>query len=129
MYVDSFFRYLTVQFVRFFWKRESNQKAEILRKVDYPLELDVYDFCSDELKLKLQTPRQVLRDAESAMFGLKVQVKTSSSQNIEAVSWQVVARKAGPDLSYPFLHVHLLLDLFLDEAEHGRVPREDRREN
>ncbi|KAI4962843.1 hypothetical protein ZWY2020_025251, partial [Hordeum vulgare] len=79
-------RYLTVQFVRFFWKRESNQKAKILRKVDYPLELDVYDFCSDELKLKLQTPRQVLRDAESAKFGLKVQVKTSSSQNIEGSS-------------------------------------------
>ncbi|VAH76477.1 unnamed protein product [Triticum turgidum subsp. durum] len=66
--------------------RESNQKAKILRKVDYPLELDVYDFCSDELKLKLQTPRQVLRDAESARFGLKVEVKTSSSQNIEGSS-------------------------------------------
>ncbi|KAI5001086.1 hypothetical protein ZWY2020_011045 [Hordeum vulgare] len=84
--INEFPRYLTVQFVRFFWKRESNQKAEILRKVDYPLELDVYDFCSDELKLKLQTPRQVLRDAESAKFGLKVQVKTSSSQNIEGSS-------------------------------------------
>ncbi|VAH60939.1 unnamed protein product [Triticum turgidum subsp. durum] len=66
--------------------RESNQKAKILRKVDYPLELDVYDFCSDELKLKLQTPRQVLRDAESAKFGLKVEVKTSRTQNIEGSS-------------------------------------------
>lgn len=26
-------RYLTVQFVRFFWKRESNQKAKILRVI------------------------------------------------------------------------------------------------
>ncbi|KAH0665416.1 hypothetical protein KY285_026622 [Solanum tuberosum] len=39
-------RYLTIQFVCFFWKRESNQKAKILRKVDYPLSLDVYDLCS-----------------------------------------------------------------------------------
>jgi len=30
------------------------------QKVDYPLELDVYEFCSDELKQKLQAPRQVL---------------------------------------------------------------------
>lgn len=30
-YANSVFRYLTVQFVRFFWKRESNQKAKILR--------------------------------------------------------------------------------------------------
>jgi len=99
----AFSRYLTVQFVRFFWKRESNQKAKILRvtftifpllfclfwgrcwvltnyplkilfviwnlfyclcawlsqKVDYPLELDVYDFCSDDLRKKLDGPRQV----------------------------------------------------------------------
>ena len=26
-------RYLTIQFVRFFWKRESNQKAKILRVI------------------------------------------------------------------------------------------------
>ncbi|CAL4949292.1 unnamed protein product [Urochloa decumbens] len=79
-------RYLTVQFVRFFWKRESNQKAKILRKVDYPLELDVYDFCSDELKQKLQAPRQMLRDAENAKFGLKTQGKASSSKENEGSS-------------------------------------------
>uniref|UniRef100_A0ACD5VGQ7 Uncharacterized protein n=1 Tax=Avena sativa TaxID=4498 RepID=A0ACD5VGQ7_AVESA len=78
--------YLTVQFVRFFWKRESNQKAKILRKVDYPLELDVYDFCSDELKQKLQAPRQVMRNAENAKFGLKVQGKTNSSKDNEGSS-------------------------------------------
>lgn len=64
-------RYLTIQFVRFFWKRESNQKAKILRKVDYPLELDVYDLCSDELRKKLEAPRQILRNAEGTKLGLK----------------------------------------------------------
>ncbi|VFQ66962.1 unnamed protein product [Cuscuta campestris] len=64
-------RYLTIQFVRFFWKRESNQKAKILRKVDYPLELDVFDLCSDDLKKKLEVPRKALRDAEGRKFGLK----------------------------------------------------------
>ncbi|XP_042447095.1 ubiquitin carboxyl-terminal hydrolase 7-like [Zingiber officinale] len=66
-------RYLTVQFVRFFWKRETNQKAKILRKVDYPLELDVYDFCSDELRQKLQAPRQALRELEDVKLGIKVE--------------------------------------------------------
>ncbi|ONM41490.1 Ubiquitin carboxyl-terminal hydrolase [Zea mays] len=79
-------RYLTVQFVRFFWKRESNQKAKILRKVDYPLELDVYEFCSDELKQKLQAPRQMLRDAENAKFGLKAQGKASGFKENEGSS-------------------------------------------
>lgn len=72
-------RYLTIQFVRFFWKRESNQKAKILRKVDYPLSLDVYDFCSEDLRKKLEGPRQVLRDAEGKKAGLKTSEKTSSS--------------------------------------------------
>ncbi|XP_008797866.1 ubiquitin carboxyl-terminal hydrolase 6 [Phoenix dactylifera] len=77
-------RYLTVQFVRFFWKRESNQKAKILRKVDYPLELDVYEFCSDELRQKLQAPRQTLRELENAKLGLKTQDKNSGSKENDA---------------------------------------------
>ncbi|KAI5016623.1 hypothetical protein ZWY2020_006474 [Hordeum vulgare] len=38
------------------------QADQSLEKVDYPLELDVYEFYSDELKLKLQTPRQEEED-------------------------------------------------------------------
>lgn len=74
-------RYLTVQFVRFFWKRESNQKAKILRKVDYPLELDVYDLCSEELRKKLEGPRQILRDEEGKKLGLKPSDKSSGSKD------------------------------------------------
>uniref|UniRef100_A0A0C9S559 Ubiquitin carboxyl-terminal hydrolase n=1 Tax=Wollemia nobilis TaxID=56998 RepID=A0A0C9S559_9CONI len=81
--VNSLPSYLTVQFVRFFWKRESNQKAKILRKVDYPLELDIFDFCSDELREKLKEPRQILRDQESVKFGLKSKDKNVGTSNAE----------------------------------------------
>ncbi|XVF74443.1 hypothetical protein PTKIN_Ptkin13bG0110800 [Pterospermum kingtungense] len=74
-------RYLTIQFVRFFWKRESNQKAKILRKVDYPLELDVYDLCSDELRKQLEVPRQNLRDEEGKKLGLKADEKSSAPKD------------------------------------------------
>ncbi|OMO66356.1 Ubiquitin [Corchorus olitorius] len=74
-------RYLTIQFVRFFWKRESNQKAKILRKVDYPLELDVYDLCSDELRKQLEGPRQILRDEEGKKLGLKANEKSSGAKD------------------------------------------------
>jgi ubiquitin carboxyl-terminal hydrolase 14 len=67
--------YLTVQFVRFFWKRESNQKAKILRKVNYPLVLDVLDFCTEELKEKLKGPRKVYREIEDAKVGIKKKEK------------------------------------------------------
>ena len=30
-----------------------------VQKVDYPLELDIYDLCSDDLKKSLEVPRQV----------------------------------------------------------------------
>ncbi|KAE8720047.1 Ubiquitin carboxyl-terminal hydrolase 7 [Hibiscus syriacus] len=73
--------YLTIHFVRFFWKRESNQKAKILRKVDYPLELDVYDLCSDELRKRLEGPRRILRDEEGKKLGLKANEKSSSSKD------------------------------------------------
>ncbi|XP_028125574.1 ubiquitin carboxyl-terminal hydrolase 6-like isoform X3 [Camellia sinensis] len=72
-------RYLTIQFVRFFWKRESNQKAKILRKVNYPLELDVYDLCSEDLRKKLEAPRRILRDEEGKKLGLKTNEKSSGS--------------------------------------------------
>ncbi|KAL6005994.1 deubiquitinating enzyme [Asimina triloba] len=50
-------------------------------KVDYPLELDVYDLCSDELRAKLQAPRKALRDAESTKLGLKVSDKNGVSKD------------------------------------------------
>ncbi|KAF7123585.1 hypothetical protein RHSIM_Rhsim12G0192600 [Rhododendron simsii] len=50
--------YLTIQFVRYFWSKESNQNAKILHKVDYPVELDVYDLCSDDLRKKLEPPHK-----------------------------------------------------------------------
>ncbi|TYJ13702.1 hypothetical protein E1A91_A10G067700v1 [Gossypium mustelinum] len=55
----------------FFWKRESSQKDKILRKVDYPLELDVYDLC----------PRQLLRDDEGKKLGSKANEKSSGSKD------------------------------------------------
>ncbi|KAL2641416.1 hypothetical protein R1flu_009003 [Riccia fluitans] len=62
-------QYLTVQFVRFFWKRDSG-KAKILRKVEYPLTLDVFEFCTEELKEKLKLPRKLLQAQEDVKVGL-----------------------------------------------------------
>jgi len=48
--------YLTVNFVRFYYKQASEAagteagKAKILKSVAYPRNLDIYEFCSEELK-------------------------------------------------------------------------------
>ncbi|KAL4870447.1 hypothetical protein BDV12DRAFT_58203 [Aspergillus spectabilis] len=55
-------KYLTVHFVRFFWKRDTQKKAKIMRKVTFPAELDVVDFCTDELKKQLVPIRDKVRD-------------------------------------------------------------------
>lgn len=55
-------KYLTVHFVRFFWKRETQRKAKIMRKVSFPDELDAVEFCTDELKSQLVPVRNKLRE-------------------------------------------------------------------
>ncbi|KAL0837658.1 hypothetical protein Bca101_089548 [Brassica carinata] len=61
--------YLTVRFMRFIWEKETSQNAKILKKVDYPLELDIYELCSEELRKKLEAPRQKLRDEKDKRLG------------------------------------------------------------
>ncbi|PQE32939.1 hypothetical protein CJF32_00001426 [Rutstroemia sp. NJR-2017a WRK4] len=55
-------KYLTVHFVRFFWKREAQKKAKIMRKVTFPRELDIVEFCTDELKQMLIPVRDKVRE-------------------------------------------------------------------
>ncbi|KAM5444543.1 deubiquitinating enzyme [Microsporum audouinii] len=55
-------KYLAVHFVRFFWKRGSQKKAKIMRKVTFPQEIDVVDFCTDELKKQLIPVRDKVRE-------------------------------------------------------------------
>ncbi|KUJ23613.1 cysteine proteinase [Mollisia scopiformis] len=55
-------KYLTVHFVRFFWKKEAQKKAKIMRKVTFPDELDVVEFCTDELKKMLIPVRDKIRE-------------------------------------------------------------------
>ncbi|CAF2078913.1 unnamed protein product [Brassica oleracea var. botrytis] len=67
--IDSLPRYLTFRFMRFIWEKETSQNAKILKKVDYPLELDIYELCSEELRKKLEAPRQKLRDEKDKRLG------------------------------------------------------------
>ncbi|KAG8745255.1 deubiquitinating enzyme [Ceratobasidium sp. 414] len=55
---------LTVHMVRFYWRREINRKAKIMRKVKFPFELDVLELLTDELQAKLQPATRKLREIE-----------------------------------------------------------------
>jgi len=45
--------YLTVQFVRFFWKKVTEKKTKIVRPVDFPMTLDLFKYCTPELQAQL----------------------------------------------------------------------------
>lgn len=58
--------YLTVQFVRFYYKEKESINAKILKDVKFPLELDVYELCSPELQERLTPMRNKFKELEDA---------------------------------------------------------------
>lgn len=54
--------YLPVHLIRFDWRRTTNVKAKIMRKVTFPLELDAIEFCTEELRKSLIPIRDKIRD-------------------------------------------------------------------
>lgn len=77
-------KYLTVQFVRFFWRRDTNKKSKILRKVAFPLQLDISDMCTDELRAKLVPARDEFRKAEDAFEEARRAARRAKFQSLEA---------------------------------------------
>lgn len=49
--------YLTIQFVRFFYKEKGSINAKVLRDVKFPMEFDAFDLCTSELQEKLAPAR------------------------------------------------------------------------
>ncbi|GAB4823352.1 hypothetical protein N2152v2_010398 [Parachlorella kessleri] len=97
--------YLTVQMVRFYYKADVQQKAKILRKVVFPLVLDVHEFCTPELKKKLEGPRLAAKEIEDRRVGLAKKQKLdekaaaaapSSSSAAPAVAATPAAPQAAP---------------------------------
>jgi ubiquitin carboxyl-terminal hydrolase 14 len=55
-------KHLPIHFVRFDWRRDTNKKAKIMRKVTFPEELDALEFCTDELRKMLVPIRDKIRE-------------------------------------------------------------------
>lgn len=55
-------KYLTVHFIRFYFKPSTQKKAKIMRKVTFPQELDAVEFCTEDLRQRLIPVRDAIRD-------------------------------------------------------------------
>lgn len=55
-------KHLPIHLIRFFWRKDTQKKAKILRKVTFQHEIDVTEFCTDELRKKLIPVRDKIRE-------------------------------------------------------------------
>lgn len=61
--------YLTIQFVRFYYKEKEAINAKILKEVMFPVEFDAFVICSDELQEKLMPMRNKINKYEKSIEG------------------------------------------------------------
>ncbi|XP_070148678.1 ubiquitin carboxyl-terminal hydrolase 14 [Polyergus mexicanus] len=59
--------YLTIQFVRFYYKEKEAINAKILKDVKFPLEFDAFELCSSELQNKLIPMREKFKEYEDTL--------------------------------------------------------------
>ena len=91
---------LTVHFVRFFWKREVQKKAKIMRKVSFPAELDVVEFCTETLRKQLapvrDKVREIRKDEEDITRARKRQKMAHKQENDREADAERELKATGP---------------------------------
>nr|XP_034190406.1 ubiquitin carboxyl-terminal hydrolase 14 isoform X3 [Osmia lignaria] len=60
--------YLTIQFVRFYYKEKEAINAKILKDVKFPLEFDAFELCGSELQSKLTPMREKFKVYEDSLL-------------------------------------------------------------
>ncbi|CUM63341.1 uncharacterized protein PRCAT00000913001 [Priceomyces carsonii] len=57
-------KYLIIHFMRFFWRRDTQKKSKILRRVQFPFELDLAEMLDDSIKPEKAAVRDKIRKIE-----------------------------------------------------------------
>ncbi|KAI9292545.1 cysteine proteinase [Neoconidiobolus thromboides FSU 785] len=73
--IDRLPTYLPINYVRFFWKPAERIKAKILKKVKFPMELDLYSYCTKELQTKLDLARNKIEQIDEEERNKKVKLE------------------------------------------------------
>ncbi|KFM65368.1 Ubiquitin carboxyl-terminal hydrolase 14, partial [Stegodyphus mimosarum] len=86
--------YLTIQFVRFFYKEKESINAKILKDVKFSLDLDVFELCTEELQAKLTPMRAKFKDYEDK--------KVEEAQKAKLVPQEPPQQKEKKMKRYPY---------------------------
>ncbi|XP_018562815.2 ubiquitin carboxyl-terminal hydrolase 14-like, partial [Anoplophora glabripennis] len=76
--------YLTVQFVRFYYKEKESINAKILKDVKFPLDFDAFDLCTPELQEKLAPMRSKFKEWEDEQVELAAKDKSKSKGDVKS---------------------------------------------
>ncbi|PIA24945.1 hypothetical protein AQUCO_14200016v1 [Aquilegia coerulea] len=77
-------RYFTINLNRFCVTTDSEQKVKIAQKVNYPLELNVYNLCSEDLRKKLEGYGQVCMDNAEKLGFNPSETSGSSDKDVKS---------------------------------------------
>lgn len=89
-------KYLTIQFVRFYWRRDTQKNSKILRKVTFPLNLDLGDLCTEELQSSMAPAREAYRELETAIEESRRAARRAKFQRLDAVPADPAEAAADP---------------------------------
>lgn len=73
--------YLNISLVRFYYKEKERVSAKVLKDVKFPMVLDVYDLCTNELQEKLKPNREFFRLQDEELKMIRKSDKNSKDQN------------------------------------------------
>ncbi|KAJ8328683.1 deubiquitinating enzyme [Batrachochytrium dendrobatidis] len=109
-------QYLTVNFVRFQWKPQENVKAKILKRVQFPMELDMVPFCTPELQEKLAPAKQRLKEMSDKKADEAKLKKLAASQPGASTSADVEMVDSSKSTDYKKSHFEALKKLNVDDS-------------
>nr|CCM73231.1 CNG04540p [Kwoniella mangrovensis] len=94
---------LVVHMVRFYWRRDIQKKAKIMRKVKYPLQLDTLDLATEEVRSQIQpvnsAVKQILKERDDRAKIIKRNAgKATSDDATKEVDIRREERKKIEDL-------------------------------
>lgn len=73
--------YLTIQFVRFYYKEKEAINAKILKDVKFPLDFDAFELCSSELQTKLIPMREKFKKYEDTLVEESCNIKIKDTED------------------------------------------------
>lgn len=92
--------YLTIQMMRFQYKQKDAVNAKILKDIKFPLVLDVFDLCSDELQQKLISMRNKFKENEDRLVEQLSTLKSKGGKD-EAMKKDRELAENSPELLEP----------------------------